>query len=75
MEYIKDSKKALMSWQHPIAAAGLDGSQYSNPVLSGRFLQNSSKCVFKSELTLEGALIFASGLHWLHVCPLKCDLK
>lgn len=28
-------KKALMSWQHPIAAAaaGLDGSQYSNPVL------------------------------------------
>lgn len=65
MESIKESKKALMSWQHPIAAAGLDGSQYSNPVLSGQLLQNSSKCVVKSELTLEGARIFSSALHWL----------
>jgi len=58
MEYIKESKKALMSWQ-TIAAAGLDGSRYSYPVLNGQFLQNSSECVIKSELTLEGALIFA----------------
>lgn len=58
-------KKALMSWQHPIAAAGW------KPVFKSSIERDQNISTRVRKLTLEGTLIFAFSLHWLsaHVCP------